>query len=1720
MKKIVSLLMAVVLVLSLVPWAFAAEYQTTSFSIVSRKTSAIAPGVTQDIVYAKLTSGDQLAYYTATVDMSRDNVGIYTSYKDDQWADWGFSKLTDQLAAAQRVHTDPNSDRYVPYYNVVGGINASFYNMSTGQPNGAFAMEGHIIQDATGTFFAVLADGTPVIGFSKSEWDTLKANTNNPIMEAVGGSRVQVKDGQLVATAASDYNARTSIGLTADGKVVMAVADGKQAPYSRGADMKHMGEILLEAGCVSGIELDGGGSTAYAARQEGDDHISLVDRPCDGSERQISAGLMIVSTTPPSTVFDRARLSAASEYVTPGSTVAVAAAGVSPAGTSAEIPADAIWQVADTSLGSVTQDGVFTSSGAAGDAVVQMVYGDRVVGETTIHVVVPDSLAFAQPAIAVPYGATVDISVKAHYGEHEVTCKAGDITLSLSDAALGTLNGFSFTACAQADSAPTSGIITASLAGTAVTATATISLGRGSKVLFDFESDTAGTMPECFTWAPNSSHVKYNPIASGGEVVTAETGRVHSGSQALALCANWSNICDYGGCLTIQLDYKSSERIDLTGAVRIGAWVWIPDEYAETRIRFVTMKDEENTVTSTSFERLRNIDGGRWVYVSQELNVGYTGAYRDNTGAFLQFELFASDTKDAAVKSACNKVVYYVDDITVDYSEVVPDREAPVFSAVNLRANADSSIPMAKGAVTASDSGTVSFSASVSEDTAKSNYTGLSDSSAEAFLDGQRISVSCQNGVLSTGDVTLAAGVHTLTLGISDNTGNYDSVTRQFRVSANADVPTVKVVAHDPAAANLPVGSVYYVDVVATDVSAIDGVELALDLNNISVWELEHAEVDYCFEMGFQVQTMTQGDNIATLRFTRKSSGEADNRTGEIVLASLPVRTWQGDSMASTDSRAWRWPRDISVEVDYGKITYAAGCGADVFPGFSSARIQVDTELNRWGWTGTPHTHTNGDPQNKEAACTASGYAGRVFCTTCNSPVVWGTATPATGHNWDSNEDGKLACSVCNELFTGEYECKRYVNGVAQDGWAGESYYRGGVKLTGVQNVESIYYNFGENGVCVGKKPYSGFWEQDSERRYAELGVLKTGWFDVGEDRYHSGEDGLLHTVTLKDNRGCVISGKITYTCSCGEVTESETLWFEGHNWDDKHVCTKCGYQGIDIADAKLEIDGKYFEYTGKPILAAHTATYEGRVLTVRGDKTGLDGYVSYYNNVDVGVATLSIRGECNFYGELTGTFEIVPASVSELTAVQRGDDAVVLDWPDAPGADYYWLQQKVGAGEWETISKNVRESAYTVGGAAVGDYTFRVASCAERNGAEYLCTKWSPSAQVGVQPYFQIKIGTTKGGSILPSPLSQALPGETVTITAIPDSGYQVKSVTVRGRNNTAVPVTKVTDTQYTFTMPASAVTISASFNACGQCQYLPGVGPFNAQLELSDLLAGRTYVCQMQKANESGKAVGCAAIVVFTAAGSTHRLEVLSNPSGYIVSLWAYPASGVADSLSQLSNAFYGVHTYAETQQFAVLTRFAAAFNSIAAALDDIGNTFGENNDGAESGWILTEDGEITTGVDETDADDIEDNNADGGDSTDDGGDITDNGEDGTEGGENGIGDENNPGNGGSDVDDVHPQIECRYLAGSGLFNARLELTNLLSGRTYVCQMQKADANGNAVGCAALMVFTAEDSSQMLDVLSNPTGYIVSLWAYPSSGSISSFKELKVVFYNRYIH
>lgn len=116
---------------------------------------------------------------------------------------------------------------------------------------------------------------------------------------AIGGSVIAAEDGELsryIDDPNDNYNAsrsRTQVGIKEDGTMVWMTAD--EAGGSSGLTLREMTETMLERGCVTVINLDGGGSTQFIGRND-DDTLSVWNTPMDGVDnaRHVANGIVLV----------------------------------------------------------------------------------------------------------------------------------------------------------------------------------------------------------------------------------------------------------------------------------------------------------------------------------------------------------------------------------------------------------------------------------------------------------------------------------------------------------------------------------------------------------------------------------------------------------------------------------------------------------------------------------------------------------------------------------------------------------------------------------------------------------------------------------------------------------------------------------------------------------------------------------------------------------------------------------------------------------------------------------------------------------------------------------------------------------------------------------------------------------------------------------------------------------------------------------------------------------------------------------------------------------------------------------------------------------------------------------------------------------------------------------------------------------------------------------
>lgn len=123
------------------------------------------------------------------------------------------------------------------------------------------------------------------------------SNTWDNVTEAVGGSPCLIRNGAInygfdersIGTAfATTLHPRTAIGVTGDGKVLLVTIDGRQS-ISKGIQLKNLADLLMSKGCVTAMNLDGGGSTTLATP------YGVLNSPSEGIERPVANALAVTA---------------------------------------------------------------------------------------------------------------------------------------------------------------------------------------------------------------------------------------------------------------------------------------------------------------------------------------------------------------------------------------------------------------------------------------------------------------------------------------------------------------------------------------------------------------------------------------------------------------------------------------------------------------------------------------------------------------------------------------------------------------------------------------------------------------------------------------------------------------------------------------------------------------------------------------------------------------------------------------------------------------------------------------------------------------------------------------------------------------------------------------------------------------------------------------------------------------------------------------------------------------------------------------------------------------------------------------------------------------------------------------------------------------------------------------------------------------------------------
>lgn len=836
--KVTAALLALCMLVSLLPvTAFGLDPQSvelgkgstidgTGYHVTSVKNYSIAPDISERVIITNNDAGNsQTVANVMEVNTSGGRAKIVAGYgnRNPKEQGWTLKTTTDQAHVYEKESG----------LNVVGGVNASWFNINTGEPSGYLVMNGVVHHDSSSrAFIAAFDDGSVNVfregtTLAQAEADqSAKQGKTVKILEAVDALVAMVWDGKVVITESgnSGYYPRTCVGIKADGTVVLFQADGTMAPRSVGYTAAEEARMMVALGCVAAIQLDEGGSSTYISQREGEQDVTMRNTPAGGSERVVSGTILVVSTVAASGEFDHAAVTPDDEYYTPGSSVTLTAEAMDFSGAAAKaLPEDAVFTVSDASMGTVTAtdlsgssaSAVFTSSGKTGDVTVNLVSGGQTVGSAVLHVQNPDRLAFASDEVNLNYKDVSDLGFKATYQTETVHLQDNDIQWSISDPGAGSFSGNLFTVT---DNVKYSGSPTVTAVRGDLTASVTVNIGMEPTMIIDggdadpWDYSTIGTtVDETFSGiASNAVAVgHYALVGRGGVVkgsVVSDTDEAYAdivrfGHKAVKLEYDWTNINGTdGACLGL------GDNLAIDGSpTALGVWVYIPEGVPVPwlRAQIATSTDGGNSWTN-AYINFSNGSAGAgeglksgWQYLEADLT-SYAGAkIRVNSGMLFRAMVTTGGigwyTTDG-VKLDKSELKGYIllDNLCVVYGANNQDVTAPVVSSIQLVNDDGTKTELEDGAVL--NSGNLRFFVTYDDSEETDPYaTGVE--SAYFYFDGTYRGTYDRDNLGSTsGLMHFGNGLHSITFYLKDGYGNVTRETRYFTVNAEqTDVPSVSL---------------------------------------------------------------------------------------------------------------------------------------------------------------------------------------------------------------------------------------------------------------------------------------------------------------------------------------------------------------------------------------------------------------------------------------------------------------------------------------------------------------------------------------------------------------------------------------------------------------------------------------------------------------------------------------------------------------------------------------------------------------------------------------------------------------------------------------------------------------------------------------------------------------------------------------------------------------
>lgn len=485
--------------------------------------------------YVKDKNGDSIfTYFKTTVKFSNSAKTIDLA-SINKVTSMVFPILFNREAATSTADLDKRFDNLVKFVvqnNTITYISQKGETVEVPENGYLIVMSGDYYTNAASVFKV----GDPVTLQVSSTIDFDQIDT------AFGGGGLLLLDGQEAPATdivAAGRQPRTAFGVSQDGtKAIMMVVDGRGD--SIGATHSEMAALMKEYGAYEALHLDGGGSSTMVVQTVDDAAPQLQNTPSDGAQRKVIASVGVFQTAPKGEIKEIG-ITTVNQHTQPGKTAEFTVYGLDEYKNRIYIaPEDVTFEVVGVEG---TWDGYLFQPTTTGEYSVVATYGDSLTAVANATCYPTARLKATYPDVSIKnVGGTTNIYVTAYDTEGFGRAVTNDVTYTVANPAIGTMNGNTFTAKAKGST-----YVKCSWAGQDTYVTITV--GGASKVTAPASTSAADPLQQTVTKQNDGAF--YLNIT--GELKYTGTGKVDATtynaqrSRVRAAADSGAEVTVYGG---------------------------------------------------------------------------------------------------------------------------------------------------------------------------------------------------------------------------------------------------------------------------------------------------------------------------------------------------------------------------------------------------------------------------------------------------------------------------------------------------------------------------------------------------------------------------------------------------------------------------------------------------------------------------------------------------------------------------------------------------------------------------------------------------------------------------------------------------------------------------------------------------------------------------------------------------------------------------------------------------------------------------------------------------------------------------------------------------------------------------------------------------------------------------------------------------------------------